>query len=143
MIRHIWSVLCQSASFDVQTNNVSLLNIVEAITVSGDLNPAHPAIVQAELVSLWHRENIDTAASGKMRLFYIDPNGNQSNPIFLPIDLTRSPFHRTRINIPGLPIISRGSYTFNVEYQLQDRDEWSLVAQLPLVVLVQPPQPAP
>ncbi len=139
MIRHVWSVLCQSASFDAQTNNVSLQNILESVMVFGEPDAAHPAIVQAEIVSLWIRENIDLPAVGQMQAYYIDPNGNQSPPISLELNLSQGVFHRTRINIPGLPLIAKGEYIFRVEYQLQGDTKWILAATMPLLVLTQQP----
>jgi len=141
MIKHVWSVLCRSASFDTQTNSVSLLNTIEAITVLSDLDATHPIIVQAELVSLWQREQVDTPISGRMRLYVTDPNGTRAEAISLAIDLNQSPFHRTRINIPGLPISAYGMYYFNVEYQVSENPTWSLAASIPLLVLAQEPQP--
>ncbi|HKZ36127.1 MAG TPA: hypothetical protein VJ184_00650 [Chryseolinea sp.] len=139
MIRHIWSVLCQSASFDAQTNNVSLQNILESIIVFGEPDAAHPAIVQAEIVSLWARGTIDVPAIGQMQAYYIDPNGNQAPPITLELNLSQGVFHRTRINIPGLPLIAKGEYIFRVEYQLQGDNKWVLAATIPLLVLTQQP----
>jgi len=140
MIRHIWSVLCQSASFDAQTNNVSLQNILESIIVFGEPDATHPAIIQAEIVSLWARENIGLPATGQMQAYYIDPNGNLASPITLELNLSQGIFHRTRINIPGLPLIAKGEYIFRVEYQLQGDDKWVLAATIPFLVLTQPAQ---
>jgi hypothetical protein len=142
MIRHIWSVLCQSASFDAQTNSISLLNVLEQIITFGEPSVDRPGIVQAELVSLWKREQLDSPSSGKMQAFYIDPTGKQSDPISLEINLSQSNFHRTRLSLPGFPLIATGEYIFHIEYQVQGEEQWRPAAEIPLVVLAQesPPQ---
>jgi hypothetical protein len=142
MIRHIWSVLCQSASFDAQTNNMSLLNVWEQITTFGEPSVDRPGVIQAELVSLWKREQLDSPGSGKMRTFYIDPTGKQSDPISLEINLSQSNFHRTRLSLPSFPLIATGEYIFHIEYQVQSEEQWRPAAEIPLVVLAQesPPQ---
>jgi len=141
MIRHIWSVLCQNASFDMQTNNVSLLNILEQIITFGEPSPNRPGIVQAELVSLWKREHLETPSTGKMRAFFVDPNNKQSNPISLEVNLSQSIFHRTRLSLSGFPLIAKGEYIFHIEYQIQGEEQWKPAAEIPLVVLVQEPAP--
>lgn len=141
MIRPVWSVLCQSASFDVQTNNVSLFNILEQITVFGEPSASKAAIIQAELVSLWARENIETPTTGQMRVYYIDPNGNHAVPLSLEINLSQANYHRTRINMSGFPIIAKGEYNFYIEYQVQGDEQWKLAAKIPLMVLAQEPIP--
>ena len=142
MIRHIWSVLCQSASFDQQTNNISLLNVLEQVITSGEPTADRPGIVQAELVSLWKRVQLDTPSNGKMRAFYIDPTGKQSDPISLEINLSQSIFHRTRLSLPRFPLITKGEYIFHTEYQVQGEEQWRPASEIPLVVLTQeiPPQ---
>jgi hypothetical protein len=139
MIRHVWSVLCQTASFDSLTNSVSLLNTLESIIALGDPNPEHPVLFQAELVSLWTRKDIDKPVLGKMRVNYTDPNGVDGDHIILDVDLSKTHFHRTRLTIPGLLIISKGIYTFKIEFQDKDEGQWSLGAEIPLLVVVQQP----
>jgi hypothetical protein len=138
MIRHIWSVLCQSASFDIQTNNVSLQNVLESIIVVGELDASHPIFVQAEIVSLWARENINLSAVGKMRAHFIQPDGKKAPEINLDINLTQGIFHRTRINItPGLVLVEKGEHIFHIEYQIKGDDNWLLAAKIPLIVVNQ------
>ena len=142
MIRHIWSVLCQNASFDQQTNSMSLLNVLEQIFTFGEPSVDRPGIVQAELISLWMREQPDTPGNGKMRAFYIDPTGKRSDPISLDVNLSQSIFHRTRLSLPRFPLIATGEYIFHVEYQVQGEEGWRPAAEIPLVVREQesPPQ---
>lgn len=138
MIRHIWTVLCQSASFDVETNNVSLQNILETILVLGEVDNSHQVVVPAELVSLWARENLESPAVGKMRAYFIKPNGQRAPDISLEINLVQGYFHRTRINVPGLVLSQEGEHTFFIEYQTEGQpDNWLLAAKIPLVVVTQ------
>ena len=139
MIKHIWSVLCRMASFDAQTNSVSLLSTIEAVTIMGDPSPTTPSILEAELVSLWSRDDSNQPVSGKMRAQFIDPTGKDSPPIVLEINLLQSMFHRTRINIGGIPIILKGLHSFTVELQEDNSDSWELVATIPLLVLTEKP----
>ena len=143
MIRHIWTVLCQIASFDSISNNVSLLSILETITPLSTLDAEHPIALQAELVSMWRREQPDQPALGQVRIHFTYPNGVDAPSIVLDLDLSKSYFHRTSLQIPGLLISSTGMYTFKVEYQTEGETDWHLVAEIPLIVATQElPQPA-
>ena len=137
MIQHVWSVACQSASFDTQTNSVSLLNTLENIIVFGEPTRETPVPFSCEIVSLWARENVDTGCSGQMRVLLNSSGEKAPDVIMLEIDLTRTPFHRTRITIGVLPLTSSGRFEFQVEYRLADEETWRPAAKLPFLVLAQ------
>ena len=68
----IWAVLCQSAVIDKDTNNVSLLNVIEEVKVPAkppaeltatDLNLISPATF--ELVTLWTRSDPGAEERGR------------------------------------------------------------------------------
>lgn len=139
MIRHVWSVLSQSASFDAQTNSVSLLNVIEAATIFGEPTSKRPAVIFAELVSLWFRQDDDTPVSGQMRIFYQSPDGKKADPINLEIPDGTTPYHHTRITLSGFPVKQTGLYLFFVEYQLQGEKNWNLAATIPMLVVNQSP----
>lgn len=137
MIEHVWSVTCQGASFDIQTNSVSLFNTLENILVLGTLTRERPLSLSCEIVSFWSRENDDAPCSGQMRASLISPNGEPPKPISLEIDLTKTPFHRTRIAIMAMPLTTIGRFEFLIEYQNKDETEWKQAARLPFLVIAQ------
>lgn len=137
MIQHVWSVVCQNASFDVQTNSVSLLNTLENLIVFGEPSKETPIIFSCEIVSLWARENDTLPCSGQMRARLDIPGEENSHMITLAIDLAKTSFHRTRITIGALPLTSSGRFEFQVEYRLASEDKWQLAAKLPFFVTSQ------
>jgi hypothetical protein len=138
MINHVWSVLCNTASFDVQTGLVSLLNIIEIANLTGEPNDQKPGVINAEIVSLWHRSPDEKPTSGQARFSYISPDGKGAEPITLPIQDDQSPFHHTRLTLPMFPAPQLGLYTFVVELQYQHETTWEKVATLPMIVKYQP-----
>lgn len=138
MIRHIWSVLCQSASFDSQTGSVSLQNIVEMVTVLGEPSAEKPGVIFAELVSLWWRGLDGASVSGKVRIYYEAPTGERADDIILDLPSSSVPFHHTRLSLPGFPVVATGLYNFYIELKLDDQAEWELVSKIPLIVASQP-----
>jgi hypothetical protein len=85
MIQHVWSVACQSASFDVQTRSVSLFNILENILVLGVPSKEKPLLLFGEIVSLWSRENDDAPCSGQMRVSLLPPQGDPTKAMSLDV----------------------------------------------------------
>jgi len=138
MIHHVWSVLCQSASIDNQSNSVSLQNTIEIVTVFGGPSSKRPGLISAELVSLWIREEDDTPISGQARVYYIDPDEKKADPVLMDIPSLPSPFHRTRLTLTALPVFLAGLYQFHVEFQLQGEEDWQTVAMIPILVRGQP-----
>ena len=137
MIQHVWSVVCQNASFDMQTNSVSLFNTLENLMVFGVPSKETPVLFSCEIVSLWAREKETVPCSGQMRAFLDLPGAEEPQIITLEIDLTRTPFHRTRITIGALPLTSSGRFEFQVEYRLAGEEAWQPAAKLPFLVTSQ------
>jgi hypothetical protein len=140
MIHHVWSALCQNASIDIQTNSVSLFNVLEGITLIGSISEEKRGIIRLELVSLWNRESEDIPCKGLFRMHFIDPKGKDSEPFSLEINLMESFFHRTRISIPNMAIAYAGQYNCIIEYQDQGENEWHQVAKIPLIITILPSQ---
>jgi hypothetical protein len=145
MIQHVWSVLCQSASFDMQSNTVSLFNIIENFIVFGAPSKGTPLILSCEIVSLWTRDAEDVPESGQMQVYLMQGDKKAADAVIsLEIDLKKTPFHRTRISIGALPLFSTGRFEFHVEYKLAGEDTWQHPARLPFYVIQQPvPQTTP
>ncbi len=141
MIKHIWSVFCRSASIDNQTNQVSLFNIIENISVMTALDnldlPMH-----FSLVSLWGIDG-EEKCRGEMRAYYRYPEGNLSRSTELEIELDEAKsFQRTRIDSQGIRLTKPGIYHFIVELQQGD-EAWVQVADLPFHVVYTSPQISP
>jgi hypothetical protein len=137
MIQHVWSVVCQSASFDAQTNSVSLFNTLENLLVFGIPSKEKPFVLSCEIVSLWAREKQDVPCSGQMQVIVNVPGADSPHTISLDIDLTKTPFHRTRITIAALPMTATGRFEFLVEYRLTGKEIWETAARLPFIVTSQ------
>jgi hypothetical protein len=145
MIQPVWSVLCQSASFDMQNNTVSLFNTIENFIVFGAPSKETPLILSCEIVSLWTRDTEAVPTSGQMRVYLMQGDKKAADAVIsLEIDLKKTPFHRTRISIGALPLFSTGRFEFRVEYKLAGEDTWQHAARLPFYVIQQPmPQTPP
>lgn len=137
----LWATICQSSSIDRETNNVSLFNILEQISV-----PEPPAIGE-ETMSL-------SAASGPFELFILasrtdedigehyqarvrlcfPSNGAEAS---FPIEFDMISVHRNRIRIgfPALPISGEGIYRFIIE--AGENENWYELFEIPLLVSYQ------
>lgn len=138
MIQHVWSVLCQSASIDVQTNSVSLLNTLENLVIFGEPSKEMPFILSCEIVSLWVREKEDEPASGQLQVYFVAPDGRDPQSAVLDIDLTKTTYHRTRLTIGALPLFSTGRFEFCIDFRLVGEEDWRPAARLPFLLTSQP-----
>lgn len=145
----IWAVLCLNSVIDRQTNNLSLFNILEEISVlpvpaqgpqskgPGDLTFA-PTF---ELVTLWGRsdENVPERGYGRVKLSL--PASSSEAPkvaVEYEVDLTKYLRLRQIGRIHGLPAAGEGvyTYTFIIEGKNEGQD-WSPKFELPLRVVFQ------
>ena len=136
MVEHVWSVLCTRSIVDQRTNNASLLEVLEQITILEPIPANMQQVALAfpfELVSLWQRSNYDQPARGEGRIRIEMASGLHNLPQFQ-IDITGAGIHRMRtmIRMNGLPFNGLGVYKFVVELKDDSVEEWKRVATIPL-----------
>ena len=141
MITHVWSVLCSRSVIDTESNNITLVEILEQITLQGlpptqgDREGVVP--IHVELVTLWSRTRIDQPGQSRARTTFIRPSGPLTESVQeYPIDLREHRRLRQRTRLAGLTIREPGFHAFRVEYLDLARNEWSTVAEIPLEVAI-------
>ena len=134
MIKHVWSVLCSKAILDKESNNFSLINVLEQINLRKEIKL--PAVVPIEfhLVTLWMRESVDKPAKGQARVILKTPSNETLEALTYEIDLESSERHRANLTMHGLPISEVGYYYFQVKFRPEGSARWKTAAQLPLKV---------
>jgi hypothetical protein len=139
MIRHVWSVLCNNASVDIDSGSVSLFNLMEQLTVFTHSTDEIILPIRFEIFSLWTYEEDDATAQGEIQVTFCDPDQTCHKHAELDIDLTNASFSRTRIRFEGLKIKGPGKYQFKVEFCPKGGSSFSPAAILPLFIVYQSP----
>jgi len=137
MILHVWTVLCARSVIDIESQNVSIQNVIEQLTISNDPEPDGRIAIPMELVSFWARREPDTPATGEAQISFYLPSGEKKELLVFPIDLVKHSRARIRIRIPELSIPEGGRYQFCTEYRNDEKDSWILVSQVPLDIVFQ------
>ena len=137
MLEHIWSVLCARSIIDSETNNVSIQDVVEQITINAEPIENGFLPFPLELITLWGRKESDKPAKGTERVTFVTPSGKSEVVSEAEIDLSSVERHRHRVRFPGLPVSEAGKYYFKVEMK-NGSNEWKLASAVPLKVIFQP-----
>jgi len=136
MLEHIWSVLCARSVIDSETNNVSIQDVVEQITINAEPIDNGFLPFPLELITLWGRDESDKTTKGVERVTFITPSGKSEIVSESEIDLSSVERHRHRVRFPGLPVGEAGKYYFRVEMK-NGSNEWKQVSAIPLRVIFQ------
>ena len=155
----IWAILCEKAVTDQDSNNVSLINIIEEVTlvaeppeIAGQENHVEdseeaedtlrdPPLMRlpGELVILWARSHVEEGEVGSGRIHIIPPKGRERHSLPHTIDLTHFLRLRLRAFLPGIPMEGPGMYLIQIESRC-DNAPWEVNFELPLRVAVQSPE---
>lgn len=142
MVIHVWSVLCQRTIVNADTNNPTLIEAIELISLPAPQIPEGTQAVvvpfEAELISLWVREDIAEGEALQGRVSIALPNGVATNPMPFEIDLRENHRLYTRVKFSVLPIVAPGYCWFVVE--LERDDEWREAARVPVEIAFLPPR---
>lgn len=146
MIRHVWSVLCSQSVRDADTQNVSLINVIEQLkgVLKADA-PTEGAILlplPMELISLWERgdwELLEQAptATVKAAIRIYDPTGEQLARAELTADVSGQHRCRTVLRLNGIPLTVSGRYRLEVAVLDDGETDGRVVAELPIEVIIQ------
>ena len=146
-MKHIWSVLCAKSIIDSETNNISLLDILETINIS--IHPKQKGVSsikgtlepitirgQFEIVSLFKRSNTTGEFEEAQQLIeFCGPDNKKikefSQSISIPKQFKKM---RARFRIPELTFFKAGEYKFVVKIKGKEQTKSLTVAEIPLDV---------
>ena len=143
MIQHLWTVPCRVTITDQQSNNISLIEVLEELTVPPP-NSRIPLTVafsplMIDLVTLWSRGNPDEPEFGNARSSLVSPAGETMIEQVVELDLRERRRFRTIGRFLGLPLQQAGTYAWRVEKRQGENATWEEVARVPLEVHVESP----
>jgi hypothetical protein len=155
MAEHVWTVLCQKTLLDPQTNVVSLIDVLEKITLAGGVADVEEALAKAhnkgskglvfpvfmQLVTWWTRSDYAKPEELDIRVAILDPSGERLFSQEVPIDLTDSNARRMTLRFQEFQMTQDGVYWFWVEKKKAFKDKttrWTIVTKLPLEVTSAP-----
>jgi hypothetical protein len=143
-INHEWSVLCLNAVLDKDTNNLSLINLIEQISLDvelkegnewddkkGDSFPLNMVIV-SRLRKVVDDQDL---VNGNIKVDFISPNKETISSFEQGFELGKGIDNiRMRFGIGGLVLKTSGVYYFVVNLREGEEDKYKKVYSLPLKV---------
>ena len=141
----VWAILCRNAIIDQRSNNVSLIEVIDEITIPVQIPESitnasdQPVMVtDASLVILCARSDFNVPEKSLMRQRIVAPDGDEARTNENEIDLTDDVRLRAIGHIAGFPplITQDGEFTIKIEVKAPDSD-WQEMFELPLWVTVQ------
>lgn len=130
MAKLIWSMLCEKPLIDSQTNNVSLINIIEEFSV-----PNVPISIPQPffIVSLWQRELSDKnkPENFEYRIMLVSPSKSERELIKYKVKIEKER-HRTMNGIIGLKIGELGTHYISVE--IKKDGDWKKSIRIPFYI---------
>lgn len=138
-MKHIWTVLCQKSSIDIETNLLSLFNCVEelSLVIDNAQSTVENLVIPADfqLVSFWTVENPNRDNVLEIRGELVDPQGKTLNTFENRFEIKKGILRfRNRSNIQGLPITAAGRYLFRM--MQRTANGFGIVSELPLDIKI-------
>jgi hypothetical protein len=138
MIHHGWTMVCRHVLTDSDTNNVSLIDVLEEISfpdLSVPLDPTKLLPAFFNVVTLWGKLT-DESVTGFGRMTLIGPQEQVLITQEYQIDLRIAKRFRSLTRFLGLPVQTSGQYSFQTAWRLHEGDEWHSAGSASLLVNV-------
>lgn len=147
-IKPLWSVVCASSIVDKETNNMSLINLIENLNITIQETPEvkaqyeksgwYATPINLKVVSHFHRIEKGSDLSFSFQMQVIDPNGkalghNAEGTMAFPKDLKNM---RMVVALNGLPVAQSGQYHVAVQMKDVGEDTYLEIQKIPLEVQV-------
>jgi hypothetical protein len=142
MIKHIWTVVCKESKVDAETNNLSIIDILENVQFQAQVNGAdfnanqgNPIAIPLgmQIASLFFREAKTGEESIDVKTKILDPKGKQlgeiDNVVKFQNGLNRM---RNIIKFNSLAVTEDGTYLFQVF--VREKSGFKNVATIPVDV---------
>lgn len=132
-MKHLWSIICNRLIIDEQTNNATIIDILEEIKIKKEfLQNKKELPFFFNFVSLWFVEDKDECEKEtNVIIEFYDPNNNKLNDFNFSFALPQRK-KRIRTNVKFDRFILNGSGTYRIKVK-QDNTE---VAEIPLEIII-------
>ena len=141
-------MICSRALLDKYTNSVSLIDIVEEVTVqlqrpnqeeeTGEEGlssvPQPMPLRRYVVVTLFERSDPETKEKPHSRLVIRGPSGVLHRQEMSDIDLETSKRSRYFANLSALPVGGEGTYHFDMELRASNKQRWKRASRVSLLV---------
>ena len=150
----LWGILCKNVIVNRDTNNITLVEVLERVTITATPpeEPPEPgqginAMLDIHLVSSWARSAPDIPEMVYAKFRVVAPDGRSMASEEVEVDLTESTYLRASGHLldAPFPFSGEGQYIFKIETRPPESElEWKEVYELPLWIDVgHPPPPEP
>lgn len=132
-MKHLWSIICNRLIIDEQTNNATIIDILEEIKIKKEfLQNRKELPFFFNFVSLWFVEDKDECEKEtNVIIEFYDPNNNKLNDFNFSFALPQRK-KRIRTNVKFDRFLLNGSGTYRIKVK-QDNTE---VAEIPLEIII-------
>lgn len=143
-MKNLWSVVCYKGVIDKETNQISLIDVMDTITLAPEHKERlenelvkHEIVllpVKMQLVGLWERTNRDQPEVGEVRGRLIAPNGKVVAEHLMPINLVDHVAWRFIIKFPAFPYTGLGVYPLVIHWRSKGGKRWKKEVELGVTV---------
>lgn len=141
MIKHIWTVLCSRSINDKESNNVSLVEVLESVQLQvEEKTKGEPAFVVPfpfDVVTLWGRAEAKKPSRGRAKDIVLSPSAKIIAEHEYEVDLSVYERFRFTTKFQRFPVQESGRYQFRTQIRDEKRDIWKDVSDVPLEVTIQ------
>jgi hypothetical protein len=129
--------ICEKAIIDRETNQVSMINIINGATVQpieGEFAADAVIPMPWACVSTWQKEPDDEGKTFEQRLDLVKPNDETLHLSDLPFKMSQER-HQNYVASNGFPVGQTGKYQVQIWLrEIEEGKEWELLREYPLLI---------
>lgn len=134
-----WSLICRRAIVDKASNLLTLIDLLEELTIDGeevlpDPEPGDTGVAtDAQLVCLWTRSDPSEAEHFWQTVALVGPNGETNTPdVKVEVELADHKRIRVMAGIKAVRFYGLGTYRFDIYFSKNEESRGKKVGSVPL-----------
>lgn len=135
-MRHVWTIACARTLSDSETNNISLLDVIEQVNLNPPAKQAEYSLpINLSVVTAWYRSDVSKPERFMHRLSFVFPSGKKELGGTTEVVLTEHLRGQCIGQISGMTV-EEGMHYFVAESSIDSGKTWVEMGRLPLQIVV-------
>ncbi len=151
-MRHLWTVLCSRSILDKSTNQLTLVDVIDDVSLRDAVLPTGEHLTDSlanavatdgaanitakmELVSQWARSDMEKPEKGRARFTILSPSGELlGNASEARLDMTKFKYSRHMLRFESFSFVGAGTYLLVVQQKSGRAKKWRTVSETPFTI---------
>ncbi len=124
---------CERAITNSEDNSVSLITVIDGITIPKPSDSNSVVAVRWDTVATWEKDEQDADKAFEQRTCLVLPDGTETNSAIIKF-IVKDTIHRNTVHVFGFPVAQAGIYKLKLYLREEGNENWNEISEYQILV---------